>query len=130
MDDDSTIQRHTPYVSKWRPLHRCFPTPNDDEFDIEGLTAWDLWRKWAIEDGVPDELAFLGSQVIRQAHEDDWTEELQRECGWEDDGENMMWCALNIPEKCRIRWQYLIDSDGDFCWDDPRPNPTGYVDLP
>ena len=130
MDDDSTGQGECRYVSKWRPLKRFFPDPNDDDFEIEGRTPWDLWKKWAIEDGVPEDLTQLGSQVIREAHHQQWAQELQAECGWDDDGELMVWSALNIPEKCRIRWQYLLDSRGDFCWDDPSPKLSGYDDIP
>lgn len=130
MDDDSIDQGEYRYVSEWRLLQRYFPDPDDGDCEIEGRTPWDLWKKWAEEDGVPEELAQLGSQVIRQVYEEAWPYELQRECGTEDHGEGMVWRALNFPEKCRIRWQYLLDSRGDFCWDDPSPKLTGYDDIP
>ena len=112
------------------PSRRCFAPPYYEEENPHGIYAWDMWEQWALEDGVPKELAALGSQVIREAYENEWSDDLKQECGWEDDGRLMLWFALNIPEKCRIRWQYLLDSKGDFCWDDPRPNRWSRPDIP
>lgn len=78
--------------------------------------AWDHWQQWATEDGVTEELAQLGRAVIREAYQHRWSDELKTECGWSDDGEAMILLAQADPDRARIRWQYLLDSDGDFGW--------------
>lgn len=78
--------------------------------------AWDHWQKWAIEDGVPEQLAQLGRAVIREAYQHNWPNKLKAECGWSDDGREMLELAKTDPERAAIRWKYLLESDGDFWW--------------
>lgn len=83
-----------------------------------GDYAWDHWQQWAQADGVPLELAQLGRSIIREAYQHDWPDELKAECGWQDDGTAMIELARQQPDRARIRWQYLLESDGDFHWCD------------
>ena len=67
---------------------------------------------WAVEDGVPGDLAQLGCDLIREADQHGWSMKLQQECGWNDSGAAMIKLALNEPEKARDRWQHLMETDG------------------
>jgi hypothetical protein len=77
-----------------------------------GQYPWDEWEKWAVQDGVPEDLAELGRAVIREADQHGWPEELQAECGWNDSGSAMIELALSDPEHARARWGYLLATDG------------------
>ncbi len=57
-----------------------------------GDYPWDHWKKWAIEDGVDEDLAQLGRLLIREADQHGWSLELKQECGWSDNGED---CATH-----------------------------------
>jgi len=81
-----------------------------------GDFAWDHWKTWATRDGIAEELADLGRAVIREAYQHNWPEALKAECGWEDDGKEMLRLAQKEPDRARIRWKYLLESDGDFHW--------------
>ena len=83
-----------------------------------GEYPWDDWQAWAIEDGIEEKLAQLGRAVIREASQHNWPEKLKGECGWEDDGADMIRIAKHSPDKARIRWEYLLASDGEWHWDD------------
>ncbi|QDV81058.1 hypothetical protein [Botrimarina mediterranea] len=81
-----------------------------------GSFAWDRWEQWAKDDGIAEELAQLGRAVIREAYQHNWPGRLKTECGWHDDGEAMLRLAKEEPDRARIRWKYLLESDGDFHW--------------
>ena len=74
----------------------------------EGEYPWDLWHRWAIEDGVPSDLAGLGRTVIRTSDQQGWHADLQAECGWQDSGAAMLKLARNDPNQARQRWRYLL----------------------
>jgi hypothetical protein len=69
--------------------------------------------KWALEDGVDEDLAGLGRSLIREADQHNWDERLRNECGWADDGQAMLELALKKPEEARKRWQHLMETDGE-----------------
>lgn len=75
--------------------------------------AWDAWQERAVAAGVGAELAQLGRAVMREADQHGWSEELQAECGWEDDGIAMIARALADPDQARDRWSWLMDTDGE-----------------
>jgi len=93
-----------------------YPSVLDGEIRVPGDFAWDHWERWAVGDGIDEKLAALGREVIREAYQHNWPEELKAECGWEDSGGAMLELAKSDPERARIRWRYLLDSDGDFWW--------------
>lgn len=72
-----------------------------------------MWQKWALEDGVPEELAGLGRALIREADQHNWSQSLQNECGWSDSGAAMLRLALESPAEARERWEFLLASDGE-----------------
>lgn len=81
--------------------------------DENGDYPWDHWKKWALEDGVSKDLAELGRGLIREADQHCWSEALQAECGWADDGRAMIELALKHPEEARKRWLELLSTDGE-----------------
>ncbi len=80
--------------------------------DADGRYAWDRWRLRAQEAGLPEDLAWLGRDVMREAVQHAWSEELKAECGWADEGQAMLELALRAPKKAEKRWQRLMDTDG------------------
>lgn len=77
------------------------------------LYAWDEWEQRAKAAGIAADLAQLGRAVMREADQHTWPEDLQAECGWQDDGAAMIALALADPEGARSRWSWLLDSDGE-----------------
>jgi hypothetical protein len=78
-----------------------------------GEYPWDLWAQLARNASVSVELANLGRSLMREADQHAWSEELQRECGWEDAGEAMIELALHAPDEALRRWKYLMATDGE-----------------
>ena len=70
---------------------------------------WDRWFDRAIEEGVDEDLASLGRLLIRVCSAQGWDDELRAECGWFDDGEDMLELALVDPEQAGERWSLLLD---------------------
>jgi len=75
--------------------------------------AWDDWQEHAVAAAVGAELAQLGRSVMREADQHGWDEDLQRECGWDDDGAAMIALALADPDEARDRWSWLMNTDGE-----------------
>jgi len=78
-----------------------------------GEYAWDDWERRAVVLEIPAELAQLGRTVMREADQHGWSEELQAECGWADDGAAMLDLARRDPAAARERWQRLLATDGE-----------------
>jgi len=78
-----------------------------------GQYPWDDWKSWAMDRGVPNDLAVLGRAVIREAYQHGWPDRLKSLCGWRDNGQRMVKLALRSPETARRRWQQLLDTDGN-----------------
>ena len=95
LDEDGTLR----YVPTRRL--RCKP----------GGFPWDEWQRRASAAGVPDALASLGRAAIREAYQHSWSPELQRECGWDDDGEAMIELALRDAAGAERRWSWLLETD-------------------
>lgn len=92
----------------------------------DGEYPWDQWKQWALDDGVDGQLAELGRQTIRVAHEHGWPAELQSECGWGDNGAAMIRLALAQPADAEARWKTLLDTNGGRL--DPRAQPPANCD--
>ena len=92
------------------------PKPILDEarvLDCEfGKYPWDDWHRWAIAQGLDEDLAGLGRLTIREAYNHGWDARLKSLCGWRDDGKRMLKFALRSPAKARYRWNRLLETDG------------------
>jgi hypothetical protein len=78
-----------------------------------GQYPWDDWERRAVALGIPAELVQLGRDVMREADQHVWSEELQAECGWNDEGAAMLDQAQKLPGLARERWTYLMETDGE-----------------
>ena len=88
------------------------PTLRDHGYYPAGQYPWDFWERRALASGVPADLATLGRAVMREADQHGWCGRLQSRCGWHDDGRRMIALALRAPAKARVRWDWLMDTDG------------------
>jgi hypothetical protein len=61
---------------------------------------------------VPEDLASLGRETMREAFQHGWIEALQVVCGWNDGGKRMIRLALRSPKRARKRWKRLLSTDG------------------
>lgn len=87
--------------------------------DVEGAYAWDHWQMRALETGLDHDLSQLGRAVMREAVQHAWCPSLLVECGWEDDGQDMLDLARLDPATARRRWEWLLDTDGGQVeWDE------------
>lgn len=87
--------------------------------DAEGAYAWDRWQMRALGAGLDHELAQLGRAVMREAVQHAWSPSLEAECGWEDEGRDLLELAQLDPETARRRWNWLLETDGgQLEWDE------------
>jgi len=49
-----------------------------------GDYPWDHWHRWAIAQGLDENLAGSGRLLIREADQHGWEPWLQSRCGWSD----------------------------------------------
>jgi hypothetical protein len=70
---------------------------------------WERWYERAIEEGVDEELASLGRNVMRMAFDRLWDEELRAECGLLDEGEAMLDLAMYAPDRAEVHWRTLLE---------------------
>lgn len=117
-------------MSQFQPPE-FLPPVFDDEVQAVGDFAWDRWEQSALAAGLAPELATLGRAVIREAYQHGWPAPLQEECGWFDSGAQMLRLAQAEPHFAKIRWAYLLESDGDFHWSSWRftPSPANILDV-
>ncbi len=78
-----------------------------------GDFPWDRWETQAKAAGVIDDLVQLGRSLMREAVQHTWDDNLQKECGWSDNGAAMIQLALSDPEAARKRWNHLMQTDGE-----------------
>ncbi|MES2437442.1 MAG: hypothetical protein V4584_00155 [Verrucomicrobiota bacterium] len=90
-----------------------------------GHYPWDDWHSDALDDGVDPRLAALGRSVIREASQHSWCDSLKYECGVTSDecARGLILEAKEQPEFCRIRWEWLLITDG------LRFNPYSHVQM-
>ena len=74
---------------------------------------WGDWYAIALASGVDQPLALLGMWVYKTSKKRDWKKALKKECGWSDNGREMLKLAKNSPDKASERWNYLMDSVGE-----------------
>lgn len=96
---------------------KTLPRPRLDLDAVLGCSygeyPWDDWQRWAIAQGVTEEMAALGRSIIREAYQHGWTDQMKSLCGWNDNGQRMTKLALRSPEKARKRWERLLETDGN-----------------
>ena len=77
-----------------------------------GHYPWDDWHRWAMAEGLDKDLAFAGRLLIREAYQHGWDPWLQSLCGWHDDGQALLACALRFPKAADRQWDILMRTDG------------------
>lgn len=87
-DDPATADQAA--LDRAADRHDC-PTP---------VYEWDLWRRYAWEQGVDPELADLGRSVYRECSQHNWNFRI--------DDEGMIRRALDAPEETRTFWERLL----------------------
>lgn len=94
------------------------PTPAAPRKEMRSVRPWDEWHRRALGAGVAAELAELGRQVMREAEQHSWCDELAAQCGADDGGAAMLELALAEPARAAASWQRLLDLDGAIDDDD------------
>lgn len=77
-----------------------------------GDYPWDHFEKAALAAGVPEQMASLLREVMREAYNHDWSERLRVECGLRDAGATLIARAKQEPEQLQERLQWLLETDG------------------
>jgi len=100
------------------PPNAAAPPPQLNP-DIDAVCAcsfggypWDDWERHALACGLDAEFAGLGRLLIREAFNHSWESWLQARCGWSDDGQALLACALRAPQTARRQWEILMRTDG------------------
>jgi hypothetical protein len=95
------------------------PTSSPPRLDLDavlrcsyGHYPWDDWHRWAIAQGLNEDLAGLGRLLVREAYQHGWEPWLQSLCGWSDDGQALLALALRTPKAARRQWDILMRTDG------------------
>ena len=78
----------------------------DREF---GDYLWDHWKAAAVKSGVSEDVAQLGWNTLREKWGHMW-EGFDTEL----DQDHMIKLALEFPEYAKLRWEWLIISDGEL----------------
>lgn len=73
----------------------------------EMLFEWDEWKVRALAQGVAEDLAELGKNLMRDAYMQRWPEAVLGDCGWDDDGFGMLALARAKPAETRRDWERL-----------------------
>jgi hypothetical protein len=80
-------------------------------FDLN--CKWDIFLAYALAYGIGCDLAYLGRECVRRAHEHNWDPELKTRYHLAEDGRAMIQFAMNEPEKAREIWSALIRAEGE-----------------
>lgn len=73
---------------------------------------WNDWKECALDAGLSEEFSSVGRSVMREAFQHSWNDELSKECGWKDNGREMIAQAKVKPDQTLARWQHLLETDG------------------
>lgn len=116
----------TPGLTPSSPNAAALPKLNLG-FDVCASTfghyPWDDWERFALARGLDAETAGLGRLLVREAYNHGWEVWLQNLCGWSDDGQALLACALRAPKAALRQWEILMRTDGlrgDY------PSPTAH----
>lgn len=86
------------------------------EIPLEGFNAtlcWDVFLAYALAHGVKYELALLGRECMRRAHEENWRDDLKAVCGLHDNGQSMIRLAASEPDVAHRLWSDLISHQSE-----------------
>jgi len=89
----------------------------------KGGFEWDHWKLEAIKKGMNPDLAQLGRDVMREAHNHHWRAYLQIECRWDA----MLEFGLDDPAIAQKRWEHLLQTDGEIVRFDPETGEMIYL---
>jgi hypothetical protein len=77
-----------------------------------GDFPWDQWERWAIGQGLDQDVAAQAGLLIREAVNHAWDEGLVSLCGWGDDGRALFVQALRSPKRALGQCDILMRTDG------------------
>ncbi len=83
---------------------------------VRGLNfscKWDIFLAYALAHGVSYDLAYLGRECMRRAHEHNWNSELKARYHLTEGGRAMIQFAMNESERARNIWSDLIRAEGE-----------------
>lgn len=75
---------------------------------------WDIFLAYALAYGIGYDLAYLGRECVRRAHEHNWNPELKGRYYLTEGGRAMIQFAVNESERAREVWSCLIQSEGEI----------------
>jgi len=78
-----------------------------------GHYPWDYWQRTALQQGLREDVAQAGRDVMRESYQHNWNDAYQEICGWKDAGVKMMDLGLRSPERALKRWNWLLETDGE-----------------
>ncbi len=81
-------------------------------FDLN--CKWDIFLAYALAYGIGCDLAYLGRECVRRAHEHNWNSELKTRYHLAEGGRTMIQFAINESERAREIWSGLIQSEGEI----------------
>ncbi len=74
---------------------------------------WDIFLAYALAYGISYDLAYLGRECVRRAHEHNWSSEIKNRYHLAEGGRAMIQFAIQEPEKAREIWSGLIRAEGE-----------------
>jgi hypothetical protein len=75
-------------------------------------SKWDAFLAYALAYGIGYDLAYLGRECVRRAHEHNWDSELKKRYHLAEGGPAMIQFAMNESERAREIWSGLIQAEG------------------
>jgi hypothetical protein len=81
-------------------------------FDLN--CKWDIFLAYALAYGIGCDLAYLGRECVRRAHEHNWDSELKTRYHLAEGGPAMIQFAINESERARKTWSDLIQAEGEI----------------
>jgi len=77
-------------------------------------SKWDVFLAYALAYGISYDLAYLGRECVRRAHEHNWDSELKAQYHLAEGGRAMIQFAMNESERAREIWSGLIQAEGEI----------------
>lgn len=89
----------------------------DIDSDIVGRACgdypWDHLKVAALAAGLPEDMAWLLREVMREAYNHNWSAKLRVECGLGDKGAGLIARAQSNAAELQERMQWLVETDGE-----------------
>lgn len=77
-------------------------------------SKWDVFLAYALAYGIGYDLAYLGRECVRRAHEHNWASELKTRYHLAEGGQAMIQFAMNESGRARDVWSDLIQTEGEI----------------